>query len=245
MSSVPRKRGHDGEGSSQLAKSVRSPLACERCRIKKLRCAGGNPCRSCLNASAECSFDLGLDKSLGIGGVELSVRVTQLEREVADLRSLVHGLLNKTGSNDNGSQQGPTQSPLVNPTPGVSSFADSAPSTYHDAESPAHRLVASTVRTTQGFTAPFPPLMFYPRIFNNRSRTPTPTPDGAPKLRVGVTTLEVKVTCGDHPLGLGIIDRDMAIDIYEVYVSTMLFMCSCQILDQMSLSIPFYCLQVA
>ena len=219
MSSIPRKRGNSGEGSSQHAKSVRSPLACERCRIKKLRCAGGNPCRSCQNASAECSFDLGLDKSLGIGGVELSVRVTQLERELADLRGLVHGMLNKTGPVDSGvPRQGLFQSPLVEPTPGVSSLAESVPSSYHAAESPAHRLVASTVRTTQGFSAPFPPHMFYPSIFNNRSRTPTPTPDGVPKLRVGVTSLETKVTCGDQPLSLQILDREMAIDVYEVYV---------------------------
>ena len=41
------------------ATSLRSSQACERCRIKRIRCSGDNPCQRCEQQGAECVFGFG------------------------------------------------------------------------------------------------------------------------------------------------------------------------------------------
>ncbi|KAH7168189.1 putative C6 finger domain protein [Fusarium sp. MPI-SDFR-AT-0072] len=84
-SDLPRKRRSqtpDGDDESQMRKqkAKRTTLACERCRLKKLRCIGGHPCSACQRAKSDCSFG---DREQGISLT--NQRLDQLERTIAEL----------------------------------------------------------------------------------------------------------------------------------------------------------------
>lgn len=70
----------------QKQRTQRATYACERCRLKKLRCTGGHPCGACRRAGIECDFgDRGLDwqQSLSL----TNQRLLQLEKTVMELVS--------------------------------------------------------------------------------------------------------------------------------------------------------------
>jgi hypothetical protein len=70
----------------QKQRTQRATYACERCRIKKLRCTGGHPCSSCRRAEIECDFgDRGLDWQQSASVT--NQRLLQLEKTVMDLVS--------------------------------------------------------------------------------------------------------------------------------------------------------------
>lgn len=90
--SARKRKAGSGDSSGTTPKAPRAPLACERCRVKKLRCSGGYPCRSCDNANVECDFEVANGRTDRLGGVDLSVRVSQLEKAVLELRAQVQSL---------------------------------------------------------------------------------------------------------------------------------------------------------
>ncbi|KAF7171986.1 hypothetical protein CNMCM5623_004245 [Aspergillus felis] len=68
----------------QKQRVQRAMWACERCRIKKLRCSGGHPCSACRRGEIECDFgDRGLDPQQ----TNTNQRPSQLETMVTDLVS--------------------------------------------------------------------------------------------------------------------------------------------------------------
>ncbi|GFF57345.1 hypothetical protein IFM46972_10769 [Aspergillus udagawae] len=70
----------------QKRRVQRAMWACERCRVKKLRCSGGHPCSACRRAEIECDFgDRGLDPQQSISNT--NQRLSQLEKTVTDLVS--------------------------------------------------------------------------------------------------------------------------------------------------------------
>ena len=46
----------DSQPSKQALSIPRIPQACERCRIKRIRCSGDQPCERCQQQGSECSF---------------------------------------------------------------------------------------------------------------------------------------------------------------------------------------------
>ncbi|PLB53258.1 putative C6 finger domain protein [Aspergillus steynii IBT 23096] len=71
------------ERRNQKQRSQRATLACERCRIKKLRCTGGHPCNSCERAGSDCDFGDRVNSDLSISIT--NQRIAQLEKTVAEL----------------------------------------------------------------------------------------------------------------------------------------------------------------
>lgn len=202
-------------------KSTRSPLACERCRSKKLRCVGGNPCNGCVRASATCDYGNGVkDREDQLGGVDVTVRVSQLERQVALLMEQVERM--GSGVVDPLHANGSNQPHVVasEPTDCSSSIPQqlSPRSTARDAESstrsqvretPVHRLM-QVVLPLRRLNAPFPPLMYHPAVWDNRSRSQTPE-DGAenPRSPMGVTDFEAKAKLKDDPVNTGLVSDSM------------------------------------
>lgn len=77
--------GSDENVPPQKKRAQRASYACERCRTKKLRCTGGDPCTVCQRVKAECDFgDRGEAWPQSSATTE---RITQLERTVTDLVS--------------------------------------------------------------------------------------------------------------------------------------------------------------
>ncbi|WWC89934.1 uncharacterized protein L201_004863 [Kwoniella dendrophila CBS 6074] len=73
-------------GHAQRQKAQRASLACERCRIKKLRCTGGHPCSSCQRVNERCDFgDKAADSQQGV--LIANQRLAQLEKTVDKLVS--------------------------------------------------------------------------------------------------------------------------------------------------------------
>ncbi|GAQ05327.1 hypothetical protein ALT_2648 [Aspergillus lentulus] len=70
----------------QKQRTQRATYACERCRLKKLRCTGGHPCSACRRAEIECDFgDRGVDWQQSISIT--NQRLLQLEKTVMELVS--------------------------------------------------------------------------------------------------------------------------------------------------------------
>ncbi|UKZ91445.1 uncharacterized protein TrAFT101_006423 [Trichoderma asperellum] len=90
-----RSDRHDPQYQKQRLQ--RATWACERCRIKKLRCTGGHPCSSCRRAEIECDFgDRGdPQQSSSI----TNQRLSKLEKTVTDL---VTGLSHLTSPQQTG-----------------------------------------------------------------------------------------------------------------------------------------------
>lgn len=84
---VRRKRRNSSPGDerqTQKQRAQRTTMACERCRMKKLRCIGGHPCSACQRAKTECGFgDRELDSQNSISVA--NQRISQLEKTIADL----------------------------------------------------------------------------------------------------------------------------------------------------------------
>ncbi|KAJ4265748.1 hypothetical protein NW764_015580 [Fusarium oxysporum] len=59
-------------------------MACERCRMKKLRCMGGHPCSGCQRAKAECDFGNRAWESQQNSSLT-NQRLAQLEKTIAGL----------------------------------------------------------------------------------------------------------------------------------------------------------------
>lgn len=79
------RRNSAAAGSERIPKqrSQRATWACERCRIKKLRCIGGHPCGGCGRAEVECDFGERGDSNLSISIT--NQRLAQLEKTVTEL----------------------------------------------------------------------------------------------------------------------------------------------------------------
>jgi hypothetical protein len=211
--------------SRSPTKTTRSPLACERCRSKKLRCVGGNPCNGCVRASVSCDYGGGVkDREDQLGGIDMGVRVSQLEKQVALLMAKLEqiesgaaiglpGPFHTTGTN-----QPHTIAP--EPVGWLSSNPQdsSSRSTARDAASPrqtqfraspADRLI-QVILPSRGLNAPFPPLMYHPAVWDNRSRSQTPE-DSTENRRgtMGVTDFEAKAKVKDDPVNTGLISHAM------------------------------------
>lgn len=70
----------------QRQRPNRATLACERCRLKKLRCIGGHPCNACSRSESVCDFGDGVRDSLSSLPLT-NQRIAQLEKTVMDLVS--------------------------------------------------------------------------------------------------------------------------------------------------------------
>ena len=46
----------ESDSPTENEPTSRSAQACERCRIKRVRCSGGKPCRRCQHQGSECTF---------------------------------------------------------------------------------------------------------------------------------------------------------------------------------------------
>ncbi|GMK56158.1 hypothetical protein CspeluHIS016_0212140 [Cutaneotrichosporon spelunceum] len=195
--------------AESVPKATRAPLACERCRVKKLRCSGGYPCRSCLNASAECDFEVSAGRTDRLGGVDLSVRVTQLEKAVADLQAQVHGLSGPavTPAAAAAATHIPTWADTTSPLSGIS-----GQSQQRADETSASRFLAITLPTNSG-VAPFPALMHHPSIWENRSRSPSL--DAVP---LGRTEYTAKAGSQDDPVSTGLIDEVSALSLFQLFM---------------------------
>lgn len=68
---------------------LRAAQACDRCRIKKTRCDGGNPCSKCADVGFECTVSDKLARRSFPKGytVNLEKRIKDLEAEVKHLKS--------------------------------------------------------------------------------------------------------------------------------------------------------------
>lgn len=101
-STIPSRAQHryDGEGAGPhnppsaitadrhrlKERSQRATYACERCRMKKLRCAGGHPCSACVRSQSECNIgDRARDSEQHIAFT--NQRLAELERTVHELVS--------------------------------------------------------------------------------------------------------------------------------------------------------------
>ncbi len=197
--STGRKRKVDS-----VTKATRAPLACERCRVKKLRCSGGDPCRSCLNAGAPCDFDVSPGRSDRLGGVDLTVRVGQLEKMVTELQQQVQTLACREG--------GPrTHPPRVEQAPTQMTPSTISPRTAQRSdETSASRFLAVTL-PAHSAVAPFPAFMHHPSIWENRSRSPSP--DTVP---LGRTEYVAKAGLRDDPVSTGLVNEDAATALYQL-----------------------------
>ncbi|KAF5264654.1 hypothetical protein FOXYS1_4553, partial [Fusarium oxysporum] len=74
--------GDDRQAPKQRAQ--RTTMACERCRMKKLRCMGGHPCSGCQRAKAECDFGNRAWESQQNSSLT-NQRLAQLEKTIAGL----------------------------------------------------------------------------------------------------------------------------------------------------------------
>ena len=89
----------DAESSShKIINTVtgwRVSQACDRCRMKKIKCDGGTPCNKCLSIGFDCTTSDKLSRRAFPKGytVNLEKRVTELEEENARLKSQVSSLL--------------------------------------------------------------------------------------------------------------------------------------------------------
>jgi hypothetical protein len=99
--------GRENEGQTQKRRTQRTTWACERCRMKKLRCMGGPPCGACQRATAECDFgDRGWDSQQTLSNT--NQRLTQLEKTIADLVASLSHLTNPRPSWGSGSPVQPS-----------------------------------------------------------------------------------------------------------------------------------------
>ncbi|RAL08765.1 Zn(II)2Cys6 transcription factor [Aspergillus homomorphus CBS 101889] len=71
------------ERRNRRQRSQRATWACERCRIKKLRCTGGHPCSACHRAGIDCDFGDRHDSNLNLSIT--NQRLAQLETTVTAL----------------------------------------------------------------------------------------------------------------------------------------------------------------
>lgn len=230
---MTRKRVYTGSDSSNApqAKSIRAPLACERCRVKKLRCTGGNPCRSCHTSGSSCSFDLGLERSLGIGGVDLGVRVTRLEEELVNLRAqfgawtdgqrvlstertafqtAAENAQQFTGANHSSAQPGEPSA--------MSASEHSGPSNPLIGENPSNRLANAPTQPIQSSVAPLPPQMHNSSTQNHSTRGLSPQTAARPQPQIGISSFDPSARTRDDPISLGIIDHALGRSLFNLYV---------------------------
>lgn len=119
------------EQRRQRQRSNRATLACERCRLKKLRCIGGHPCNACNRADSVCDFGDGVTDSSSSFPLT-NQRIAQLEKTVMDL---VSGLSHLTQNPRSPSIPPPitiantTTNPIPYSSPLVSSQSQSYPLT--------------------------------------------------------------------------------------------------------------------
>lgn len=143
---------------SQRQRSQRAAWACERCRLKKLRCVGGHPCAACQRAEAECDFGDGGSSGDHTSSLT-SQRLLQLEKTVVDLVASLNRRTHPPYSDASSQPPGPLTSPL----PSLAQTAPFAPSdltgpSYHGstAELPAimSRVQRSPAALSQANTVP-------------------------------------------------------------------------------------------
>ncbi|KAG8936987.1 hypothetical protein FRC02_009124 [Tulasnella sp. 418] len=75
--------------ATQLLKDRRFKLsrACDRCRRRRIKCDEGHPCKSCIHASSDCTFE-----EIGKKTVPHKSRRSTLEDRMQQLESLIHAL---------------------------------------------------------------------------------------------------------------------------------------------------------
>ena len=202
-------------------KTTRAPLACERCRSKKLRCVGGNPCQLCERASVICDYGDGVRaRAEQLGGVDMGVRVSQLEKQVAFLAAQVERLVSGAVSGSpvslrpDGLERDPSNRAHDTLTSSHQEYSTVSPA--GNAVSSQHGQVRGTpvdrlmqvILPLRGLNAPFPPLMYHPAVWDNRSRSGTPedcTEDRRPSM--GVTDFEAKAKMKDDPVSTGLVSQ--------------------------------------
>lgn len=208
MSAVSkRRRASSSSPPSAGGKAPRAAVACVRCRTKKLRCVGGAPCSSCKAAQADCAFDLGAEKlDKYLSGGDLQQRVLELETTVKAMTTRLEYL-------ESPNRDLPTSAHLDEAQDTVSGIT--VASERMD-ESTSARLHAATA-PRPGYVPPFPPLMYHPSIWENRSRSPSP--EGADpdcNTRLGPTLYEARVGIRDDPITSGYLTMCQANALYQL-----------------------------
>lgn len=115
----------DDDQPREKKRAQRAAYACERCRVKKLRCAGGNPCIVCRRAHVECDF--GDRGETWLQSSATTHRISQLERTVTDLVSGLSQLVRPPVGPQPSNVQSPAQpsQPVLSSEP-ITSTASSA-----------------------------------------------------------------------------------------------------------------------
>lgn len=216
----------------QKQRTQRATYACERCRLKKLRCTGGHPCGACRRAGIECDFgDRGLDwqQSLSL----TNQRLLQLEKTVMELVSSL-GHLTHPPQEALPQSAFPQARQIVNsPSAQITRTAgppDSFPARTNVAEPTQSHGASATperIRTlsahpvhSEGLdsrwaalknnSAPFPPLMAHPTVWSGEPAKTVPAGDPNAQLALGMTHYEAEVDLQSAPVSRGIVDKQEA-----------------------------------
>ncbi|KAH3552971.1 hypothetical protein KXW20_001568 [Aspergillus fumigatus] len=223
----------------QKQRTQRATYACERCRLKKLRCTGGHPCGACRRAGIECDFgDRGLDwqQSLSL----TNQRLLQLEKTVMELVSSL-GHLTHPPQEALPQSAFPQARQIVNsPSAQITRTAgppDSFPARTNVAEPTQSHGASATperIRTlsahpvhSEGLdsrwaalknnSAPFPPLMAHPTVWSGEPAKTVPAGDPNAQLALGMTHYEAEVDLQSEPVSRGIVDKQEARALFSLF----------------------------
>jgi len=224
------------ERQAPKQRTKRTALACERCRMKKLRCMGGHPCGACQRASADCDFgDRVWDSQQSISAT--NQRLSQLEKTIADLAASLSHLKNPQPVGDSCAHA--SVPPLSGPSLGVQAIPDSsvnvneplhlvsspkqvspaAQSQGSDAtpnslrSSSANPRMSETLESRwaalQRNVAPFPPLMAHPTVWSEEPAKPS-LGGIAAQPTLGLVHYRAQVHLQSEPISEGIIGEMVA-----------------------------------
>lgn len=220
----------------------RATWACERCRTKKLRCTGGEPCDTCRRANIECDFG---DRNRDFPP-PASERFAQLEQTVFSLISgLSHARANSPlppPDNPDVSSLQPQPQPqpqqqhelrqppvstalitLSSPLPSAQAQPHASPLSQDDAVQvpldhypDASESLASRWSAAQRASAPFPALMTYPSTWYTQPAKTSPRGDSTAQPPVGLTYYHANVRLHSEPVAEGILDDARACLLFKL-----------------------------
>ncbi|EEU33848.1 uncharacterized protein NECHADRAFT_55935 [Fusarium vanettenii 77-13-4] len=233
---VRRKRRNSSPGAderqAQRQRAQRTIIACERCRMKKLRCMGGLPCSACQRAKVECGFgDRERDSQNSISIA--NQRISQLEKTVAELiatinretntlppRTLVQPSTRLSERPENpGDTQRVSRSSIFRSGLGLAAPNGSlimTPEASQGSVDPrSSERLESRWSALQHDSAPFPALMGHPAAWLER---PVKTnPGGVSPNTVGMTIYKAQVHLQSEPVSEGIVEEVVARALFTLF----------------------------
>lgn len=228
-------RGQHDRRPSERSRSQRSTLACERCRLKKLRCTGVHPCSSCQRSNADCDFGE-RGREIPASQQNLSAtneRLSQLEKTVAEVANALNTISQPvaaphTTPSHSTSQLAPQARDQVfgsyrdfqagiPPQTATTSAPDLSisPSGDYAANPRAAERLESRWAALQQDAAPFPPLMSHPTAWSEQPASNSQT-GAASHSTLGMTQYRASVSLSSEPISEGIVGEIAARGLYTL-----------------------------